>query len=111
MDNNKKPLKLILFYAFLLIYLEIILRIFTIGAIGFRDLLIIGLFSISFGIIIFTLVDLFKSKAKYIISSIIIFLTTVLFASQLVYYKIFKMFYIIYSVGKAGQVFEFWRSS
>lgn len=111
MDNNKKPLKLILFYAFLLIYLEIILRIFTIGAIGFRDLLIIGLFSISFGIIIFTLVDLFKSKAKYIISSIIIFLTTVLFASQLVYYKIFKMFYIIYSVGKAGQVFEFWREA
>ena len=34
---------------------------------------------------------------------------TILFMSQFIYFKIFRMFYSLYSATKVGQVFEFWQ--
>lgn len=109
--NNFKSLKLLIIYMFTLIYLEFIFRIFTIGHVQLKDFLIIGLFSLSTGIILFIITDIFKNRIGFIISCLLIGLLTVAFVSQLVYYEIFNMFYIMYSAGNAAQVFEFWREA
>lgn len=109
--NNYRSLKLLIIYMFTLIYLEFIFRIFTIGHVQLKDFLIIGLFSLSTGIILFIITDIFKNRIGFIISCLLIGLVTVAFVSQLVYYEIFNMFYIMYSAGNAAQVFEFWREA
>ena len=109
--DRRKPssFNLFLFYSITFIYLEFLFKIFTTGNIQIKDILLIVIFSISFATIFYILTNILKNKGSYMVSIIFTGITTFLFASQLIYYKIFKVFYTIYSAGNASQVFEFWR--
>src|SRR5690554_5833538 len=110
-SDRKKPnsLNLFLFYAVTFIYLEFLFKVSTIGNIHLKDILLISIFGLSFATIYYALTSIFKNRGDFLVSIILTGVTTFLFASQLIYFKIFKVFYTIYSAGNAGQVFEFWR--
>lgn len=101
--------KLFLFYVFLLIYLELIFKALTLYLFEFSDLLLTSVFSVSLAILFYLITSLFNNKASLIISIILTVFTSFIFISQFIYYKIFNMFYSIYSLSNSRQVFQFWR--
>jgi len=89
--------------------MESILRAVVIENFFSFGLIFSFIFSVFFAIILFILSSFFEEKTNYIISSILLGIAAFIFSSQLVYYKIFRIFYAVYSFGNVSQVFEFWK--
>ena len=99
---------LLYFFASVLFY-EIILKITTMQPFHRFDLFYMAMFGLSFSIIFYLLSSLFNGKDKFTLAFILLLLLSVIFSSQMVYYKFFKTFYTLYSLGQGGQVMEFWK--
>ena len=94
-------------YLFTILFLELSLKIFL----GI-DVFNIGifytiLFTLSIASILTMIYNLLPQKFDLIMFYTSLGLISFLFASQLVYFNIFKTFYIAYSAGNAGKVLEF----
>lgn len=88
-------------------FMEMILRLNTQSPF-INDGLWYGLlFSGIAGFLIYFVASFFKEKGRTIVLGISLFLVGFLFASQLIYYKIFKMFYTVFSARNGAQVLEF----
>ncbi len=104
-------------YALLFVFaslfcMEMVLKILTAAKdITPGNVMISLLFSFSIALVIYLLCSLFESRTNYLLMAVILGATALFFASQLVYFKIFKTYYSLYSAGNAGQVFEFWRDA
>ena len=88
-------------------FLEIILRINTESQMLGIGMVYSLLFGISMSLIIYLLASFFKGTFRTILMGTLLFLVYLLFASQFIYYKIFKTFYTLYSAGNGAQVMEF----
>ncbi|WP_461206212.1 LTA synthase family protein [Clostridium sp. DL1XJH146] len=66
-------------------------------------------FSISLAMIFQIVSSLFKDKINYILSFLLLSISSSIFSSQLIYFKFFKLYYTVSSVENGGQVFEFWK--
>lgn len=88
-------------------FLEIILRINTESQMLGIGMVYSLLFGISMSLIIYLLASFFKGTFRTILMGTLLFLVNLLFASQFIYYKIFKTFYTLYSAGNGAQVMEF----
>ncbi len=64
-------------------------------------------FGITYALALSVLFGVFSSKFNKFGTVFAFFIIGFLYASQLVYYKIFRTFYIVYSVQNSGQIFEF----
>lgn len=107
--KNKYTVHLSIYFILSLYFLETILRITTTGVFFSSGLLFSLLFSISFALVLYTICSFFKERISYIFSLIFIGVSAFIFATQLIYYKTFKIFYTLYSVENASQIFEFWK--
>lgn len=103
---TRKMSTLVLSVLFFLsiIYLETILRLFTTAIRQSNGIFYTTLFGAVFAICLGILSSLAGRK---LVPAALLFILGFLFASQLVYYKIFRTFYIVYSAGNAGKVMEF----
>lgn len=90
-----------------MIFLEVILRINTEAKLLSIGMVYSLLFGISIALIVYLLASFFTGTFRSIIMGFMLFLVTFLFASQFIYYKIFKTFYTLYSAGNGAQVMEF----
>lgn len=90
-----------------LFYMEIILRLSTNSPFINNGLWYGFLFSGVTGFFIYVLTSFFKERGRTIAIGILLFLVTILFASQLIYYKIFNMFYTVFSARNGAQILEF----
>lgn len=107
---KKIKISSLLFYFILsLFFMETILRISTTGGFFSSGLIFSLIFSISLGIVLYIICTLFESKVNYILSYSLLGFLSLIFCSQLIYYKFFKTFYSFYSAGNAGQIFQFWK--
>lgn len=88
-------------------FLEIILRINTESQMLGIGMVYSLLFGISMSLLIYLLASFFKGTFRTILMGTLLFLVSLLFASQFIYYKIFKTFYTLYSAGNGAQVMEF----
>jgi hypothetical protein len=109
MAKKYSYIKLLLYIIFSLIYMEFILNLSTFSNFTFINVFLLIIFSTTLGIIFSILSSMFGYKLNYIVSLILIGLTGFIFSSQLIYVKIFKVFYTMYSAKNASQVMEFWR--
>ena len=98
---------MLIYYIFSLFFFEFFLRIFTIGNIHFEDILLTSIFTLTIAILFYLITSVF-STGSFLISIILVGITTIVFLSHLIYYKIFNMFYTIYSASNITKVFEFW---
>ncbi|MCK9176378.1 MAG: sulfatase-like hydrolase/transferase [Clostridiales bacterium] len=101
------PVRLtLLFFAAQLIY-EVILRLNVDGQFLTVGLFYLSLFclirSVFFAAVISILPARFKSHAIFFL----LVLLPVIYASQLIYYKFFRTFFVFYSVGEGGQILQF----
>lgn len=91
-----------------IIYLETVLRLFTSAIRQSNGFFYSSLFGAVFALCLGILTSLSGSK---FVTAALLFTLGFLFASQLVYYKVFRTFYIVYSAGNAGKVMEFAREA
>lgn len=97
-------ISLFLYILFSIIFFELVLNFVTIKSFGLVTLFIKLLFIISISSILYGLSKLFKEKISFIVVSIMLFILSFIYASQIVYYNIFKTFYTFYSVLNSKQV-------
>lgn len=109
--NKGKHLWNIFIWNFLiLIYFEILLRLITVRpetSVFSSGLLITLQFTLSVTFLVLCIVYLFPEKYHYFVSSLWMLFLFVLFSSQMIYHKIFRMFYYIQSVEYVQQGFGF----
>lgn len=100
---------MLLYFILSLFYLETILKA-SLGE-GFfsSGFLISLLFSLPFSFLSYIISTGFNSSVNYVVTIVLLVLWGLIFASQILYYKLFKTFYTLFSAGNAGQVLEFWK--
>lgn len=89
--------------------MELLLRVSIGEGLHLSGLLLSLLFSASFAIIFYTICSLFKGTPNHILSTVFMILSSIIFSSQMIYYKFFKTFYTLYSAGNSSQVLDFWK--
>lgn len=100
---------MLIYFILSLFYLETILKA-SLGE-GFfsSGFLISLLFSLPFSFLSYIISTGFNSSVNYVVTIVLLVLWGLIFASQILYYKLFKTFYTLFSAGNAGQVLEFWK--
>ncbi len=108
----KKKLPLVIYFSFLIIYLELVYKVFVLNNVFSINSLTIILFSIPFIMINTILCSLFSNKVNRGISIILSLFLTFIFISQYVYYLFYDSIFSVYSVKEGtGQVFgEFFNA-
>lgn len=108
MDKPKFMLSTAIFFPLSVIYMELLLRIFS-GEVFFNiGLLIIPVFSAVFGLGLHAICSLMGRKAARIVSGVVFALIGVVYMTQIIYYEFFNNYMILYSItaGGAGQLTE-----
>lgn len=103
-----KKIILIAYWMSSLTYLETVLRVSNDGTIWMPGLYIGFLFNTSVVALGFSILECFKSERLYrILNHVLMSITCIIFASQLVYYQLMRTYYTIYSAGNTGRALEF----
>lgn len=102
----KKKLPLIVYFSFLIIYLEIVYKALVLKNVFSLNTLLIMLFSVPF-ILLFTIMSsLFNSKINKVISIFNSIFITFIFVSQYIYFEFYDSIFSVYSIkAGTGQVF------
>ncbi len=109
---KRRKIPLLLYYLFLILYLELIYRGFVLKNIFSLNTLLVILFSLSFVFLLSFISSLGNSKVNRVISIFISFFIILIFISQYVYYKFYNSIYSVFSVLKGtNQVFGGFFSS
>lgn len=105
---RKNRLWLLAYLWLTLEFSEILVRATTATDLFWKSGLWLGmLFALTPALLVFILATSFRPLANRIIVTIYTAVIFLLYASQLVYYKVFKEFYTVMSMGNAGQGFGF----
>ncbi len=102
-------LKLAFFITLSLFYMEIILNLSIFLNFSFVSIILLFIFSTLLGLVFNLFSSFAKQNVNKTISISLLVITGFIFSSQLVYNRIFKVFYTMYSAKNASQVTEFWR--
>ncbi len=93
-----------------LFFMESLLKSSIPGALFFSGLPLSFLFAVFYSSMLYIFCSFYDKEGNYICSSILLILLSLIFSSQLIYFKFFKTFYSIYSATKASQIAEFWTT-
>lgn len=100
---------MLIYFIISLFYLETILRA-SLGEEFFSSGFLISLvFSVPFAFVSYIICTGFNKSVNYIVTIVLMGLWGFIFASQILYHKLFKTFYTLFSAGNAGQILEFWK--
>ena len=97
-----------LYFSLAILYMELLLRIFT-GSHFFNEgLIFITAYSVSAGLLLHGICSLISHKAARITGGVVMIFFGVLYATQIIYHSFFGNFLIVYSlkVGGADQIIE-----
>lgn len=102
----KRKLPLLIFYSFLIIYLELVYKSAVLNNVFSINTLTVIVFSIPFILINTLIISLFKEKINRIISVVLSIFITLIFISQYIYFEFYDSIFSIYSIKEGtGQVF------
>ncbi|HZJ58397.1 MAG TPA: LTA synthase family protein, partial [Clostridia bacterium] len=102
--------KSLLFYFFISVLLcETVLKISTMQPFHRFDIFYVVMFSFSFSIMFYLISGMFNGKDHFALAFVLLLLISIIFSSQMLYYKFFKTFYTIYSAGQGAQLMGFWK--
>lgn len=107
MKRILKDDSLLIYFLISILLIDTIFRIATIDEPFTKNLLLSFVFSIAIAITMYFISSFFKGKLSFLLSMLMLSSVALIYASQLVYYKLFKTFYSIYSAGNGGQILEF----
>lgn len=95
------------FFPVAVLWMELVLRISTIGFDYPKGLLYTFGYSLAAGVLLALLGKAFSPKAGRIIVTALWGIFSIFYMGQVVYYSIFKVYFTLFSVGGAGQVAQF----
>ena len=102
----KRKLPLLIFYSFLIIYLELVYKSAVLNNVFSINTLTVIVFSIPFILINTLISSLFKEKINRIISVALSMFITLIYISQYIYFEFYDSIFSIYSIKEGtGQVF------
>lgn len=102
----KRKLPLLLFYSFLIIYLELVYKSAVLNNVFSINTLTVIIFSIPFILINTIISSIFKEKINRIISVVLSLFITFIYISQYIYFEFYDSIFSIYSIKEGtGQVF------
>lgn len=102
----KRKLPLLIFYSFLIIYLELVYKSAVLNNVFSINTLTVIVFSIPFILINTLISSLFKEKINRIISVVLSIFITLIYISQYIYFEFYDSIFSIYSIKEGtGQVF------
>ena len=110
MNGFVKPYYQLLYFITSLFFMESVLRYTTSDSFFTVGLLFSCIFSIFYGAIIYFICIFYNDKTNYMLSYIFLLFFSIIFGSQLIYFKVFKTFYTIYSASNVSQIAEFWKT-
>lgn len=96
-----------LYWLLVILYFEFALRLATVKSFKNFGVGSLFLWSALYACVLMLTTTFFSGSISAVLTTTLSLILFFLFASQLVYYKIFKMFYTLYSMGNAGQVLDF----
>ncbi|TLS39240.1 LTA synthase family protein [Pseudalkalibacillus caeni] len=112
MKGKLKQSYLLALFILSLISMELVFRFASDRIFDGTGLFILLIFSITAGSFLYLLSSFSKSKSfNRFLSIALLGSTAFMFSSQLIYFKIFRTYYSLYSARNAGQVAEFWRDA
>lgn len=100
---------LLIYFWVAIYYLENVFRIMCTGKVFGPGLFYALIFAAPIAILCYLICTAFKENRRNTVGLVLLGIITVLFISQFIYFKIFRMFYTLYSASNAGQIFEFWE--
>lgn len=100
---------LLIYFWATIYYLENVFRIMCTGKIVGPGLFYSLIFAAPIAILFYLICSAFKESRRNTVGLTIVGIITTIFISQFIYFKIFRMFYSLYSASNAGQIFEFWE--
>ena len=100
---------LLLYLLISVYFMDTIFRYATVQSFALMDTLISFIFILTFVSGIYLISGFVKSTAQYIVVNILLSVVAFIYASQIVYYRFFKTYYSMYSVGNTEQALDFWR--
>ena len=103
---SRSKLFLVVFMAVFVIYEELLFHIVVFKKISL-DFLYVLFFSITVGLMVYVVSNLFKNKLNRIPTYLFLSLITLLFIVNLIYYRCFGSFVSVYSIFHGGQTLEF----
>ncbi len=95
-----------MYFPFLLLYLEILLSVSCFGGISSVGYTLVT--STAVGLMLYSLIRPIKGKINVVCTAILTALLVVLYASQMIYYKIFSSFFTLSSLTMAGEAMSYW---
>lgn len=98
-----------IWFPAVIFFQELVVHIWAFGFQTDRAFLYIWLFSVSLGLFCSFFCSLWGPKGCRFWTALLTALLTLWFCVQTVYFTIFRTFVVLYSVGGAGQVLQFWR--
>lgn len=102
-----KKFSLIIYLLFFFIYMEIVFnRVFFVN-LNLISLLRIALFSVAITFLVYLISSFFSKRAKKIIVTIILLLSTVIYISQFIFFKIYDNIFSFNTTDQAGAVGEY----
>jgi len=96
-----------LFFYVFTVFSELVIRAGTLMSVWETGLLFVLFFSLPTTFLFWGLTAAFSRRANRALTSVIVAALTMLFCSQLIYYKVFHTFYILYSAVNGGQILQF----
>lgn len=110
--NHKKNLiAMLLFFPIAIFYMELLVRFNTVGAMTGAQFLYIFLLSACGGALLSGILSLIRNRIALRITAIAItLLLTILLGSQMIYFKIFRAYFSLDSVGMAGDAMTDFKS-
>ena len=100
---------LLIYFLGAIYYLENIFRMMCTGKVIGPGLFYSLIFAAPIAILCYLICSVFKESKRNTVGLILVGIISVLFISQFIYFKIFRMFYSLYSAANSGQIFEFWE--
>ena len=94
-------------YPAALLWMELTLRLGTIGVDFPRGLYYTLGFTLAAGLFLYAIGRAFSPRVNRILPLVLFLVLTVFYMGQVVYYRIFTVFFTLFSVGGAGQVAQF----
>ncbi len=99
------------YYFLIILYLEMVFKLFMVDKFWRWSLLSMIIYLIAFSLVLNIVTSLFPKKINSILMSIIIAILSFWFSFELVFAKIFDVYFSIANFGLADQAFTFWRDA
>ncbi|MEH7225477.1 sulfatase-like hydrolase/transferase [Bacillus sp. JJ1566] len=109
MKQFMKNESLLFYFIGSFLFMETTFRIITTEVLFTFDYVRSLTFLLAFCLVLFLVCSFFNGTFNFLLALLFLGMTSLIYASQIIYYTFFKTYYIIYSLGDAGQIMEFRR--